>query len=136
MSTLAQVPEPVQGIMQSFALGRWGESVPHFADDASLVAFLDDGLQAVLESELSPIILNGAIGVAGYTARVAAAFDPMRFDLISVLRNGFQIATEVEWTSRVRKTGVEVTGRSCSVWTMRADMKVQNLVTTSWLVQR
>lgn len=135
MPKLAQVPEPVLGIMRSFALGRWGENIEHFADDASLIAFLDDGLQAVLEGELSPIVLNGAIAVAGYTARVAAAFNPMSYDVISVSRNGFQVATEVEWTSKARKTGSPVTGRSCSVWTIRADHKIQSLFTASWLMR-
>lgn len=130
-----RLPAPLPGIMEDFALGNWGENLHHFAEDASLIAFLDDALQAVLETELSPIVLNGHLGLASYTARVGAVLGPMDYDVISVTHNGFQVATEVAWNAVVRRTIRRIAGRTCSVWTLSADHKVQSLVTVSWLVE-
>lgn len=135
MPNRSNVPEPLLGIMEDFALGNWGANLHHFAEDASLIAFLDDALQAVLEAELSPIIINGHFGLAGYTARVSAVLGPMDYDLISVSCNGFQIATEVEWTGTVRQSGRPLKGRTCSVWILRADRKVQSLFTVNALIR-
>ena len=116
--------------MDAFVLGQWGASIEHFADDASLISFVDDGLQAVLETEVSPIVLNGPIAMAGYIALFGAHLAPMRYDVISVAHNGFQIATELEWWSKPERG---LNGRTCIVWNLRPDGKVQSVFKVGWI---
>lgn len=127
-----KLPSPLMEIMDAFVIGNWGACIDHFPDDASLISFLDDGLQAVLETELSPIVLNGPIAMAGYIALFGAHLAPMTYDVISVTQNGFQIATELEWWSNPEKG---LNGRTCIVWNMRPDNKVQSVFKVGWMTQ-
>lgn len=132
--TLSRLPESLQGVMSDFSHGRWGAGLAYLAEDVCLVAFMDDALQAILEEDLSPITASGHMGMAGYTARIGAVFGPMTFDLISVVQRGRTVATEVEWSATIVKTGRAIKGRSCSVWTLAPDLKVQSLFTANSLV--
>lgn len=129
-SARKKLPSPVLEVMEAFVSGEWGAAIHHIAEDASLISFLDDRLQAVLETELSPIVLNGPIAMAGYIALFGAHLAPMSYDVISVTHNGAQIATELEWWSKPERG---LNGRTCIVWTLRPDNKVQSVFKMGWM---
>jgi hypothetical protein len=130
--TRRKLPTPLVEIMDAFIAGDWGACINYFADDASLISFVDDGLQAVLETEVSPIVLNGPIPMAGYIALFGGHLAPMTYDVIAVAHNGLQIATELEWWSNAKRP---LNGRTCIVWNMRPDNKVQSVFKVGWVTQ-